>query len=791
MSQEPDSLVAIDPCDIEQRRRERQWRLGAVELPLVRLAGSVLLALAVYVYDVWIAPVPSLQGWAVVTTIAFVWAAVSWAALTHWLRREPPRDLTVVALTGDLVVWTLAIYVTGAESSWLFFILLLRVADQTQTTFRRALRFALLAVLSYVTMLAWVALVDGRPIPLPLEGAKLAFLLLGGLYVALAARTAEARREQLTAAVRVSRDLIRRLEEANARAEEASAAKSEFVASVSHEMRTPLQAVIGMLQLAIEDETSEAAIRRLDTARRSAETLLSMIDDVLDFARIEARKLELEPVYFELRRTISETMKSLGVIAASKRLTLSYLVQPDVPEVVWGDAVRLRQILVNLVGNAVKFTHDGEIALYVSRDGGSVKFEVRDTGIGIAPAVRQRIFEPFTQEGAATRREGGAGLGLSIVVRLLEAMGGSVKVTSQPGSGTVFSFIIPLPVDPVGTAPERRAWESTLPGRAILIVEPADRCRATIAEILRSRGIFASAYARAADVPRGRFACAVTADPNVPVEPRIMITSPLETRQYPLQVVRPIAERELLDAIGAALGLADAPADLTLAPRPVTATPARVLLVDDHEVNREVVGEMLRRLGHQVTVAGDGPDALALLAARTFDIIFVDVQLPGIDGIELTRRFREAGGRAPVVALTGHTSRQDRDRCLAAGMNQVLAKPVDSSQLAAAIEANAARDSGSNDIVGDNAALLARLRDAFERQTPALLASMRDAIARGDADALALHAHKLKGSLSYFPGKGELLAREVEGAARAGELNRAAGLLPDIETAVQKLRDRL
>jgi CheY-like chemotaxis protein len=362
-------------------------------------------------------------------------------------------------------------------------------------------------------------------------------------------------------------------------------------------------------------------------------------------------------------------------------------------------------------------------------------------------------------------------------------------VASHPGSGSVFSFTIPLPIDPVGTAPERAAWENALPGRAVLIVEPADYARAAIAEILRSRGIFASAYARAADVPRGRFACAVTSDPNIFVEPRVMIVSPLETKHYPLQVTRPVAERDLLDAIGAALGLSTAAAQVPLAPRSAPASPARVLLIDDNEVNREVLGEMLRRLGHTVTLAADGEEGLALLAARNYDVIFTDVQLPQVDGLELTRRFREAGGRTPIIALTAHSARESRELCLAAGMNLVLTKPVDSAQLATAIESTVPRETNATAIVGDNAALLARLRAAFERQTPELIAGMRDALARGDADALAKHAHKLKGSLSYFPGRGETLAREVEGAARAGELHRAAGLIPDIESAVEKLRE--
>jgi CheY-like chemotaxis protein len=214
----------------------------------------------------------------------------------------------------------------------------------------------------------------------------------------------------------------------------------------------------------------------------------------------------------------------------------------------------------------------------------------------------------------------------------------------------------------------------------------------------------------------------------------------------------------------------------------------RVLLIDDNEVSREVVGEMLRRLGHRVTLAADGEEAMALLAARAFDVIFTELHLPRIDGFDLVRRFRASDGVTPIAALTGLTSRADRERCIAAGMNLVLIKPVDSLQLARAIETMAAADPPAGGTAG-NAMLLERLRDAFERQTPELLAGMRDALARGDADALARHAHLLKGSLSYFPGGGETLAREVEGAARAGELNRAAVLIPDIESAVAKLRE--
>ena len=788
----PNSPTALDPLEIETRRREREHRLATFELPLIRLGGSLLLSVALFLHNRYLVPQP-LGQWVAATIALASYAAVSWAVIAWFLGRTPPRDFTVAALAGDLLIWTYAIYCSGGEASWLFFILLLRVADQTQTTFRRACAFALGATLCYAGMLMWVAVADQRPVMNAGQMTKLALILFGGVYISLAARTAEHRRARLTEAVRVSRDLIRRLEQAHARAEEASAAKSEFVANMSHEMRTPLQGVIGMLQLAIEDEPSQSQARRLLTARQSAEMLLSMIDDVLDFSRIEARKLELEPVYFSLRQLIHETMKSVGIMAASKKLTLSYYVQPDVPETVWADPVRLRQILVNLLGNAIKFTHEGEISVTVSRAGDRARIDVRDTGVGIAPSVRQRIFEPFTQaDSSHARAHGGAGLGLSIVARLLEAMGGSVQVSSEPGSGSEFSFTVPLTTDAVGAGPERKAWESQLVGKSILVLEHEEMARAAIAQILRSRGVFATAFARASEVPpRARFACAVTADAAIAVRPQVVVTSPLDTTNYPFRVTRPVGERELIDAIGVALELAEAPPEYTLEPRTAGTNRVRVLLVDDSEVNLEVVSEMLRRLGHDVTIAADGETALAQLASATFDVVFMDVQLPGLDGLETTRRIRDSGNRTPVIALTAHTSVRDRDRCLAAGMNVVLTKPVDSTHLAAAIEKVTQR-SAIAEVVGGNMALLARVRDAFAKQTPELLSGIREAIARRDADALAAHAHKLKGSMSYFPGeRGAGIAREIEQAARAADFVRAAGLLPELEQAVGDLERAL
>ncbi|HYI09135.1 MAG TPA: ATP-binding protein [Thermoanaerobaculia bacterium] len=784
--------IAIHPDHVEEKRRAREYRLATVDIPLLRAFAFTLVALGAWLHNHYILPDLPENAWLIATGVLAAQVVIAWGVVYAFLHARPPRNLSTLFLCLDLLAMTAVIYFCGAERSWGFFILLLRIADQTSTTFRRCLGFALFATLSYASMILWVIFVDGRGFDLGVALTKISFVLLGGLYIALTARTAEARRTQLTNAIRVSRDLIRRLEEAHARAEEASAAKSEFVTNMSHEMRTPLQGVIGMLQLAIDDEPAEETVRRLETARRSAETLMAMIDDVLDFSRIEARKLELEPVYFSLRELMTDTMKSVAALAASKKLTLSYYVHPDCPETVWGDPVRLRQVLFNLAGNAIKFTHEGEIAVHVSRAGGKIRFDVRDTGIGIAPAVRQRIFEPFTQEDSSlSRRYGGAGLGLSIVVRLLEAMGSTVDVSSQQGSGSVFSFTIPLPADAVGAAPEQPAWEAALAGRSILIVEPAEMARGTMAEILRARGVFASAFGRASDAPLGRFACAVTSDPSVRTQPQVLITSPLEHAGNTIHVTRPVGERELLDAIGLALGLSQRRPQYTLEPTLRAAATLRVLVVDDNEVNREVVAEMLRRLGHEATLADDGETALARLEQGGYDAVFMDVQLPGIDGLEVTRRVRAWSRTTPIIGLTAHASQQDRDRCIAAGMNAVLTKPVIAQQLEAALSASIRRDDTLAEIAGSNPALLARVRDAFSRQTPELLTGIREAIAANDPDALARHAHKLKGSLSYFNGRAHTIARDLEATAKRRDLVACAALLPDLERAITAVNEAL
>jgi signal transduction histidine kinase/CheY-like chemotaxis protein len=750
----------------------------------------------------------SLLPWLRGSAALAIYALVAWLVVIAGYRLTPPRDFTVAGFAGDMVVWTYVIYSSGAEQSWLFFILLMRVGDQTQTTVRRCLAFALFGTFCYAAMLAWVVLVDGRPVVLPEAIVKTAFILISGFYLALAAGTAERRRARLTETIRLARGLIRRLEdqsaalrEASEHAEEASAAKSEFVANISHEMRTPLHGILGMLQLAMERTASGELHRQLDLARRSAESLLSTIEDILDFSKIEARKIELEPVYFDLRDVVTDVCKSVGVTAMTKGVDFAFAVDVNVPDRVWGDPLRIRQVLINLIGNAIKFTASGEIVVRVDRIGGddqsvTLTFTVTDTGIGIDPIKHELIFDPFAQaDSTHSRQFGGTGLGLSIVARLVDAMGGMISVDSEPGRGSAFKVTMPLGYDAlIIPAP---AWERGLAGMRVVVVEPHPTSRAIICEILQLREIVVERYATiaAATQPplREAYACVIADGASLaasgwtPPVPVVLLVSRLAAvDDDAIVVTRPAGERELIEAVGVAAGLTDRAVAYTLEPEGAPAKAMRVLVVDDHPVNQEFAAEVVRRAGHDVAMASSGEEALALLESWQFDVVLMDVQMPVIDGLEVTRRFRAARpeSRTRVIGLTAHSSRDDRERCLDAGMDEVVVKPVNRARLAEVLREPI--------LPGVSGALLARVRDAFQKQTPRLLASMREAIANADAAALARDAHTMKGALSNFgPGDALDASRAIEDAARANDLARAGDALSILELAVKEVEERL
>ncbi|MGE0488859.1 MAG: ATP-binding protein [Vulcanimicrobiota bacterium] len=593
-------------------------------------------------------------------------------------------------------------------------------------------------------------------------------------------------------------------------AQAASRAKSEFMASVSHEIRTPLNGILGMTNLALKTRLSVVQSEYLRTASSSAESVLGLINDILDFAKIEAGALDISPIPVELRQLLHQALKTLAHKAAEKEVELVLWVDPRVPRRVLADPVRLRQVVLNLVSNAVKFTAEGEILVKVRPRLDKLHFSVRDTGIGIAADRQRAIFELFTQaDSTTTRRYGGTGLGLSISRELVGRMGGEIWVESEPERGSVFHFTADLStLEPM---PEPADFK----GRQALVVEPNPTARGLL-EMLLSEWNFRVESLSEAEVYERVRPGAVVLIPAARVEDFRQLqgvrliglasrTEELEVEGADAVVAKPILPSELLARLAG-----EEPSQTRL----TTLPSLKLLLADDSPINRKIGTLMLEEQGHSVVVARDGAEAVELALGDAYDLILMDMQMPGVDGLEACRQLRRRGSKVPIIALTGNALREDQKRCLEAGMNGHVVKPIDERRLNLAMErvltgrklaaprvpgdrrssrpwdGRVFRADVSLERVGGDPRNLNTVMVMFLELADQHVEAVRGALKACDPEGLSLAVHALKGTVAAFDALAVVrVLRRLSERARAGVAEPHDPLLEELELEVEKLKD--